>query len=491
MIIKTITVKKRTLVYGLLLLGPFYTFGQNKGKIPAAQEIVTKYFEAIGGKDKLDRVKDWTFSGKLVMNKTTTPMEIMIKGKKSKVEIESFGQKRVVATNGKVAWEINPYAKNKLIVKDNYKQENNLDFSNLIFPDSLFKTSDFSRFKVRLVKHKGKEAFKLTNAIPDTMPHSEVYIFDKASYLLVYHKVNGLFVDLSNYQLSNIGLKVPQEVVPTAQWKNALVLPFARPFEFDKVKLNSNISDQIFEVPKLDQANQEDKYAKLVAKGKVLPIDKKLSAKQIVAAYIKQHTALVNVKTTVAQGNMTLGQGSFRLAWYSKNEKARLELRVQTTQIIQAFNGKDSWELNPLKRDEPVLFENSKNRVAPINFVDKALYTSQEKKLRVEYVSREYVGDKLCHHIQLFLDEQSFLDYYIGVKDGLLYKAFDEQNEVATFFVKYKQVQTYKVPTLMIFNASENRGTVFRFDKLTFNQPIDDKIFEFPDRKKLKKDKKN
>jgi len=475
--------KKLHLTTGILLFVAVASFAQVR-TLPSAQEIITKYFEAIGGKDKLDKVKDWTFSGKLVMNKTTTPVEVFIKGKKSRVEIESFGQKRVVATNGKTAWEIDPYAKNKLTVKEGQNQEKSLDFSNLVFPNSLFKTSDFSRFKVKFVKYKGKDAFKLTNAIPDTMPNSEMYIFDKVSYLLIHHKVNSFFVDLNNYQLTNAGLKVAQEIVPpTAKLKNVVMLPF----EFDKVKLNSNISDQIFEVPKLDQTDQEDQYNKLVTKGKVLPIDKEISAKQIVAAYIKQHKALVNVKTTIAKGSMKLGQGNFALMWYSKNKKVRLEIMLQATQIVQAFDGKNAWELNPLKQDEPVLFENSKNKVAPINFVDKGLYTSQEKKLEVEYIAREYVGDHLCHHIRLFLDDQRFLDYYIGVQDQLLYKVFDEQNEISTFFVDYKKVQNYKVPTLMIFNASENRGSIFKFDKYTFNQPINDKIFEFPHKKTLKK----
>ena len=218
-------------------------------------------------------------------------------------------------------------------------------------------------------------------------------------------------------------------------------------------------------------------------KGDTLPVDKNISDIQNVAAYVKQHAQLAKVKTFIIQGKMKIGQAAFELTWYSKDEKARLEMTIQKTKVVHASNGRVSWQWNPLKSDDPIIIEGSKLQIAPINFVDKKLYSSKKEGLRVDYISKEYVGSQLCHRIKVFLDEKTSLNYYIGVSDNLLYKTLDEANELMSLMTNYKSIQRYKVATLMFLGVSENQSTTFEFDKITLNPPIDDNIFEFPGKK--------
>ena len=246
--------KKILLIVGMCFALVSVVFGQGNDKLPPAKEIVENYFEAIGGKEKLKEAKTWILSGNMLMNKTLAPLKIYLKQKKARVEISSFGQQMIVATNGKTAWEVNPYRRDKLIVKKGNDQENELHFQKLVFPAQLIKTSVYSRLKVSQTVFDGKAAYKLAYNASGMIFNSEAYIFDKSSHLLLQHNVKGMTINLKNYQAHSNGMKIPQSIKPEATKAQQAMLPMV----FNKVQVGVAIADQIFEVPKVDPPSQND-----------------------------------------------------------------------------------------------------------------------------------------------------------------------------------------------------------------------------------------
>lgn len=75
-----------------------------------ADEIVSKYIDAIGGKDKLSKIKSiYTETSTEAMGNQSTGKTYMVDGKGYKTETDFGGQKMVQCYNDKSGWVVNPF----------------------------------------------------------------------------------------------------------------------------------------------------------------------------------------------------------------------------------------------------------------------------------------------------------------------------------------------------------------------------------------------
>jgi len=95
--------KLTSLCIGLLLIAQI--------QAQTADEIVNKYFDAIGGKAKLETLKTSYSEGELsIMNNPAPVISFVIDGKGSKSQIDFNGQKIINCYSTGAGWTVNPLA---------------------------------------------------------------------------------------------------------------------------------------------------------------------------------------------------------------------------------------------------------------------------------------------------------------------------------------------------------------------------------------------
>jgi hypothetical protein len=95
--------KLTSLCIGLLLIA--------QTQAQTADEIVNKYFDAIGGKAKLETLKTSYSEGEMsIMNNPAPVVSIVIDGKGSKSQIDFNGQKIISCYSPGAGWTVNPLA---------------------------------------------------------------------------------------------------------------------------------------------------------------------------------------------------------------------------------------------------------------------------------------------------------------------------------------------------------------------------------------------
>src|SRR3954465_6481719 len=95
--------KLASLCIGLLLIA--------QTRAQTADEIVNKYFDAVGGKAKLETLKTSYSEGEMsIMNNPSPFVSSVIDGKASRSEMNFNGQKIINGYNAGAGWTVNPLA---------------------------------------------------------------------------------------------------------------------------------------------------------------------------------------------------------------------------------------------------------------------------------------------------------------------------------------------------------------------------------------------
>jgi len=86
-------------------------FGAASLKAQTADEIINKYIDAVGGKDKISQITSLYMEGTVAMMGNDNPTKVFIlNGKGYKTETEFNGQKMVRCYTDKSGWAVNPMA---------------------------------------------------------------------------------------------------------------------------------------------------------------------------------------------------------------------------------------------------------------------------------------------------------------------------------------------------------------------------------------------
>jgi hypothetical protein len=230
---------------GLIFLFAMVSFTFIKAQ--TADEIVNKYVDAIGGKDKVEQVKTiYTTNTTHVMgNEGPSTSQILI-GKAYRLDYEVNGQKSTQVITDKGGWQINPFAgatTAQPLPDEMYKQSRGQ-----MYFSPLYNYAARGNKLELLGKDGNSYKLKITNA--DSV--ETIAYVDAATYYLtkITRQTNfmgqsmELTVSFSNFKKTDFGITVPftTEISYGGQ--------FTITNNTTKIEFNKTIDPAVFEMPK-------------------------------------------------------------------------------------------------------------------------------------------------------------------------------------------------------------------------------------------------
>jgi outer membrane lipoprotein-sorting protein len=167
-------------------------------------------------------------------------------------------------------------------------------------------------------------------------------------------------------------------------------------------------------------------------------------------------------------------------------EKFRMEMEMQGQKMIQAYNGEKGWMIAPWISSEPQDLSGAELNQAmeQANF-DGELYNYKEKGTEATLVGKVNVEGTPMYNIKLTDKNGTVKNYFIDAEDHLVRKvkarinAQGQEVEVETNLSEYKEIEGVKMPTKI--ESKNPMGTaVISFKEISFDDSIDDSIFEKP-----------
>lgn len=206
------------------------------------------------------------------------------------------------------------------------------------------------------------------------------------------------------------------------------------------------------------------------------------------------------IQTEKVTGKAVLG-GAMEapLTLYQKRPNmSRTEISFQGRQIVQAFDGTDSWMINPMmgSSDAQKMPEEQAKRARDLATMDGLLLDYKAKGMTGELMGKEDVDGSPAYKIKLTSKTGDIIYYYIDAENYLDVKqtARVSQNgqdaEVESLFSAYKPEGGVMTPHTVEQRVNGQPVVKMVFEKVEINSPIDDAIFKFPVKSDAKPEEK-
>ncbi len=199
---------------------------------------------------------------------------------------------------------------------------------------------------------------------------------------------------------------------------------------------------------------------------------------------------LMALKSVHFTGTFKPGGGvEFGFAKTVKRGMVRNELSVQGLTIIQAWDGKEGWHINPLQgRKEPErLAADDVKTLADQADLDGPLIDYKAKGNQVEYLGTEDVDGSDAHKLRvtqrngdkkiIFLDP----DYFLEIRRLEQRRVHGRQVEEEIDYGDYEKVDGVYLPfEIGIGGKGDTEKAQIAIDKAEANVAADDALFHFP-----------
>jgi hypothetical protein len=212
-----------------------------------------------------------------------------------------------------------------------------------------------------------------------------------------------------------------------------------------------------------------------------------LTVDEIVARYVEARGGMAKldaIRSVRFTGKAVFGFGDAEIeASWASLQKApgmlRTEVSLQGLTAVDAYDGKDSWSLDPFqgRRDATKNSEDEARQNAQDADIAGPLVHWKEKGHRVEYLGTEDVDGTDAHKLRVtlkngdvqyrFLDPDHFLE--IRVESHRMVRGQEEVQRV--------DLGEYEKVDGMYFPFEVGRG---HLEKMELNVPVDAKMFAFP-----------
>lgn len=202
--------------------------------------------------------------------------------------------------------------------------------------------------------------------------------------------------------------------------------------------------------------------------------------------------ALDNIQTFIITGSQFVpAQGEQIPVVYKlkRPDKVRIEIEYMGNTIIQSFDGKKAWMVNPLtgSKDKRNLPDNAKEQFMQIfDLLYSPLTKYGQEGYKYEYLGKETIDDKNYIKIKFTDKENDVSTLYIDELTNWFYKLvgdFEKDGEKGTveyIFEEKTKVKGAVVPQVIEIKINGETAMVYNFDEFEVDVPIDDKIFEKP-----------
>lgn len=234
--------------YYIALLGVSLCSLSFKSQAQTADDVINKYLDALGGKDKIAQVQSVVIDGKMQVMGADNPFHTtIIDGKGFKNELEFNGTKIVQCVTDKGGWAINPMAGSTdaaAMAEDEFKSQKDNIFTGGPLYNYAAKGSKVELLANEKVGEVDAQKIKLTTA--DGVEYN--YWFDPKTALAVKmsRAINGMETSIvySNYKKTDFGITYP--------FATEITLPqgFTLVSTVDKVQFNSQVDPAIFNMGK-------------------------------------------------------------------------------------------------------------------------------------------------------------------------------------------------------------------------------------------------
>jgi hypothetical protein len=196
------------------------------------------------------------------------------------------------------------------------------------------------------------------------------------------------------------------------------------------------------------------------------------------------------VQSFKATGTFKPGGGvELAVTQFLKRGMARDELSLQGLTIIQAYDGKDAWQVNPLqgrKDPERMTADDSKSLVDEAD-IDGPLVDYRKKGHKVEYLGTEDVDGSDAHKLRVleangdkrivYLDS----DHFLAIRVLYQRQMHGREVEFEADLGAYEQVAGVYLPfEVAVGPKGSPQKAQMILDKVEANVPMDEAIFRFP-----------
>jgi outer membrane lipoprotein-sorting protein len=218
------------------------------------------------------------------------------------------------------------------------------------------------------------------------------------------------------------------------------------------------------------------------------------TADEIIAKNIQARGGLdklKSVQTIKATATMAMGPGMEApgMLIQKRGNLARLEFTVQGLTAVQAYDGKNAWQIMPFtgKKDPELMSADEAKEVEEMADVDGPLVDYKSKGHQVELLGKEKVEGTDAYKLKVSLKNGDVLTVYIDADSFLTIKEETKRTVRGTEQVVESAIGDYKeVEGLVIPFAIESgvKGSQERekltISKIELNVPVDDSIFKMP-----------
>jgi hypothetical protein len=306
----------------------------------------------------------------------------------------------------------------------------------------------------------------------------KIYYFDKQTGLLVYHTTSTHRHHIQGYENKKdaSGLYLPKNIKVNTRDTQVII---------DSIQANPEVADSLFAFP-TERAQNSNLVEDLVAEGKVLEADPKLTATQILGQYNKVYKSAKNrAKNITLRGEVFVNQGAKSFPMYftllPKEKKCYGEVNLGNGFYKRVDNGEIIWEVQPNSGKPTIVKKGSDRGFLDFSFDMLDLPDGNVAK-ELKYVSRVYIGKILYHKLSL-KENKRMVHCYL------------EANKYASVIIKNEGVggiidclkgvnqNGVIVPRFMYVNSNGVK-VMMKVNKCTFDEPVDKTLFEFPQKKK-------
>ena len=244
----------RTIVgfcFTLIALGPLVAAAQEERELPSGQEVVDRFVEVTGGKERYQAVETITITGKIRMRELNSDgaLEVFFKHPdKARLNVEVQGIGTIEKGNlGKVAWELNPAMGPRLLERDEARRFlEGINLKATYDPASIYESIE----NVGTEEVDGEPCYKLAMKRKGSDDVDYTFYSQKTGLAVkavtqeptVVGKITATAV-LSEYKEVD-GIKSAMKIV-----QELAGLGMTQEIEFESVKYNEPIDDAVFELP--------------------------------------------------------------------------------------------------------------------------------------------------------------------------------------------------------------------------------------------------
>ena len=200
---------------------------------------------------------------------------------------------------------------------------------------------------------------------------------------------------------------------------------------------------------------------------------------------------LKSVQTVKATATMAMGPGMEApgVLIQKRGNLARLEFTVQGLTAVQAYDGKNAWQVMPFmgKKDPELMSADEAKEVEEMADIDGPLVDYKSKGHQVELLGKEKIEGTDAYKLKATLKNGDVVTVYIDADSFLEIKEETKRTVRGTEQVVEQSIGDYKeVDGLIVPFAMESgvKGSAEKqkltITKVEFNVPADDSMFKMP-----------